>query len=361
MHQAVELNTFILVVAVLLFVFFAVAVLLIVDSRTRIQAGEARGLFAISGTRWDHPIWAWMVSMVLWSIIATLLILGLRSIIMGLLPERKVEQGLLDTLVKEQAVEQRRTFHNAPAPIEPGEKAVCQYCHGDYPHAEKPMVRTLLNMHTQFIGCLTCHADPDKIPEEGLTFRWLNYSGIKVTGVPFGTDVDPATGGLIATDDYYSKIVLYRIKDGKEELLEVPASRPDAREFIPLRGKLTSAQQGAAKRRFHANVNKIGRFCARCHTSENESFLPLRELGFSQGRVDALTNLNIVGVVQKYREFYIPTIFKQGMSEKQQRELFGREEHVPDREIKDNPRDWWRERYDPRPAVPQSLPPTDQE
>jgi cytochrome c553 len=352
MQRTVELQTLIPVIAVLLFVFFAIAVLAIVDSKVRIQAGERRDPFSISGIRSDHPVWAWIVSMVLWTIIGVLLILGLRSIVVGLLPAQKADAGLIEMLLAEQAAEQRRTFHNPVAPIEPGEKAVCNYCHGDYPHAKKPMVRTLLNMHTQFVGCLTCHADPDKIPEEELVFRWLNYSGIEVTGVPFGTDVDPISGGLIDTDDFYSKIVLYRRKGGEEELLEIPASRPDARDFIPMRGELTSAQQGAAKRRFHANVNAVGRFCARCHTAETESFLPLRDLGFSDPRVTALTNLNIVGVVEKYREFYIPTIFKQGMSDRQQRDLFGTEARLPDRDrsIQDSPRDWWRGRYDPRPA-----------
>lgn len=353
MQQTVGLNILIPVIAVLLFVFFAIAVLLIVDSRSRIQAGKARGLFAISGVRRNHPIWAWMVSLVLWSIMAAILILGLEPVVTDL-TTHNVQPGLLDTLVREQVVEQRRSFHNAAPPIEPGEKAVCHYCHGDYPHSKKPMVRTLLNMHTQFLGCLTCHADGDKIPEQELAFRWLNYSEVKVKGVPFGTDVNHGTGDLIATEDYYSKIVLYRRKGGEEELLEVPASRRDAREFISLLGKITSAQQGAAKRRFHANVKPIGRFCARCHTSENESFLPLRELGFAQPRVDALTNLNIVGIVQKYREFYIPTISRQGMSEKQERELLGREEQIPEREIKDNPREWWRGQYDASPALPKT-------
>lgn len=349
MPQTVELQTLISIIAVLLFVCCAIAVLVIVDSKARIRISGKPGAFSISGARQDHPAWAWMVGFVLLSIIAFLLFMALRSMVAGVMPKVKTQKGLMDTLVQEQVIEQRRVFHNARTPMPAGEKAVCLYCHGDFPHAKKPMIRTILNMHTQFVGCLTCHADADKIPEEELVFRWLNFTGIDVEGKPFGTETDPVTGGLFATDDFYSKIVLYRKKDGQEELIEIPESRPDARDFIPMRSQLDTAQQGAAKRRFHAHVNPIGRFCTRCHSPEDESFLPLRELGFSDVRVAALTNLNIVGIVQKYREFYIPTIFKQGMTEQQERALFGREVSV-DRPIRTSPRDWWRGMYDPRPT-----------
>lgn len=348
----IELQIPIPVIAVLLFVLGMIALLLIVDSKARIQAGETTGRFSISGMRRDHPVWAWMVSFLLWTILAALLFMGIRNLVAGLWPSATAseEDGLLAILLQEEAVEQRRAFHNAREPLAPGDGVVCTYCHGDYPHADQEMVRSLLNMHTQFIGCLTCHADADKIPEEELTFRWLNFSGIKVSGPPFGTHIDPETGGLVKTDDYYSKIVAYRMGDIEEELLEIPGSRPDAREFISKRGELTRAQEGAAKRRFHANVNSQGRFCARCHTDEKEFYLPLRELGFSDERVDSLTNLNIVGIVQKYREFYIPTIFRQNMSEKEERTVLGREIEVPaGGTIQTNPRDWWRERYDARP------------
>ena len=346
----IELQLPVPVLAVLLFVLVMIALLLIVDSKARIQSGLTTGAFSISGIRRNHPVWAWLISFMLWSILAFLLFMGMRSLVMGMMPTEKVagEEGLMEILVQEEATEQLRVFHNASERIKPGEGVVCSYCHGDYPHANQPMVRSLLNMHTQFVGCLTCHADTDKIPEEEMVFRWLNFSGIEVSGQPFGTDVDPATGRLIDTDDYYSKIVTYRMTSNGNELLEIPESRPDAREFINMRGELSRAQQGAAKRRFHANVNPQGRFCARCHVDEREAYLPLRRLGFSSERVDALTNLNIVGVVQKYREFYIPTIFKQSMSEDDERLLIGPEVHIQ-RSIESSPRDWWRGQFDARP------------
>ena len=64
-------------------------------------------------------------------------------------------------------------------------------------------------MHTQFVGCMTCHIDPRIKSEESYKFRWLNYSGIEVTGVPYGTDINKKSGYLIDTDDYYSQIVIY--------------------------------------------------------------------------------------------------------------------------------------------------------
>ncbi len=99
---------------------------------------------------------------------------------------------------------------------------------------------------------------------------------------------------------------------------------------------------------FHTLVNPVGRFCTRCHAPENESYIPFRELGFSDKRVTALTNLNIVGLVQKYKEFYIPTIFRGRMSKEEQEILLGKERPAPeiDEELLDDPRAWWRKTYD---------------
>ena len=352
MNQTVELDAIFIGLAVVLFVFFAIAVLVIIDHKAKIPGPETRDPFSISGVRHDHPIWAWMVSFFLWFIIGSLLVIISYNLAKGFFfIGEEEEQTFLSKVDKEARAERLRHFHNSPeeAPYSKGKQPVCYYCHGEYPHAKKPMVRTLLNMHTQFIGCMTCHTDSKKVPEEQLVLKWLNYSGIPTKGKPFGTDVDPETGGLIKTDDYFSKIVAYRkTPDGREELLEITEDSEEAREFIAVRGTLTTQQQGAIKKMFHTLVNPVGRFCTRCHAPENESYIPFRELGFSDKRVTALTNLNIVGLVQKYKEFYIPTIFRGRMSKEEQEILLGKERPAPeiDEELLDDPRAWWRKTYD---------------
>lgn len=356
MHHTVELDSYFVALAVVMFLLFAIAVLIIVDHKARIPGEIRRDLFSISGLRRSHPIWAWMVSFCLWVVISVLLVASVYSIIGG--KEEKYEvPKLLDKLAIERQKEKIKHFHQSPKvdPLALGKKPICYTCHSEFPHAKKPMIRTLLNMHTQFVGCMTCHTDDSKVPESTLKLRWLNYSGIKVTGKPFGLDVDPKNGFLLETDDYYSKIVAYTNVNGQEALMEITEDAPEAQEFIKLRSQLSDQDMGAIKKAFHSQVNPVGRFCTRCHASENESFIPFRELGFSDKRITALTNVNIVGIVQKYREFYIPTIFLDDANKSRQGVLFGtsgdKSQDPTAEEMKRDPRAWWRKSYD-TPAAP---------
>lgn len=355
MHATVQLNGIFVALAVLLFVSFAVAILVIIDHKAKIPSGVKHDPFSISGIRHNHPIWAWGVSVILWIIIGSLLASIFYRMAGGHLPEKEQDSSLLASLNQDHQDEKLRHFHNTPpsTPYSDGVQPICYACHGEFPHSAKPMVRTLLNMHTQFIGCMTCHADAKKIPEEQLQLRWLNYSGIPTEGRPFGLDLNPDTGALMPTDDYYSKIVPYQVdRDGSEQLLEITEEHNDAREFLAVRGQLTGQQQGAVKKLFHNIVNPVGRFCTRCHTEEGKSLIPFRKLGFSDQRVTALTNLNIVGIVQKYKEFYIPSIFYNGESQTEQKVLVGEDVQVPEPsdEMKQDPRAWWRKAYGETPA-----------
>ena len=125
---------------------------------------------------------------------------------------------------------------------------------------------------------------------------------------------------------------------------------PEAAEFINMRGQLTTQQQGSVKKMFHTIVNPIGRFCTRCHVAEEgEGYLPFRDLGFSDARASALTNLNIAGLVQKYKEFYMELVFLGKEDDEATRALVGDapdlEEEMDDK-MKDDPRGWWRQDID---------------
>jgi len=350
MAETVELDAIFIALAVVLFIFFVTAVLVIIDHKAKIPGEETADLFSVSGIRRNHPAWAWMVSMFLWFIIGSLLVIVSYNMLHHLwTPVESTERSFLEKVSYEGDLERIRHFHNSPkeAVYSKGKQPVCFYCHGEFPHAKRPMVRTLLNMHTQFVGCMTCHANNEKVPEEELSFRWLNYSGIKVNGPPFGTAYDEETGDLIETDDQFSKIVAYRNKsNGEQELLEITEDAPEAAEFINMRGQLTTQQQGSVKKMFHTIVNPIGRFCTRCHVAEEgKGFLPFRELGFSDARASGLTNLNIAGLVQKYKEFYMELVFLGKEDEEATKALVGDEPEFDemDDSMKDDPRGWWRQ------------------
>lgn len=361
MNDMAPVSTVLIVAAVLLFFFLGVAIMVIMDHKARLPGGFRHDPFSIVGMHRDHPVIAFLTAVILLGIIVSLVLELTIALASGLGIVKTTEPpNLIARLRAERTAERIRHFHNYPPrmPATEGKKGVCFLCHGDYPHSKEPMVRTLLNMHTQFVGCMTCHADARKIPEQALALRWLNYSGIAVQGVPYGTDLDPKTGNLIQTDDYYSKIVAYARDGAGETLLEITADDPEAQEFAKVRERLSDADRDAVKKKFHRNVSPKGRFCSRCHTGEDRSYVPFRALGFSERRTRDLTNLNIIGLVEKYREFYLPTLTKSDKPLPPIETLTGPKPArpaAPAPDMRKDPRSWWKGTYDaPKPAAPPS-------
>ncbi|MET0071136.1 MAG: hypothetical protein ABW096_13955 [Candidatus Thiodiazotropha sp.] len=305
-------GTVIIATAVIIFVLFLMLTVVVLDSKARIPGKLRVDLFGISGSRQDHPVWSYLIGFFVLLIICSIgvqFVISLSDHIPIYTKEKP--SALLKSLVDKSASEEARHFHNPANSLAlEGKKSVCFYCHGDFPHFQERMIRTLLNMHTQFIGCMTCHTDPDKFEESSLKLKWLNYSGIEVNGPLFGTDYDATTGFLVTTDDYFSKIVPYTTINGEEKLLEITEDDPMAIDFVRVQDKLKGRDRAAVKKSLHEFVSPVGRFCTKCHTQEERSFIPFKELGFSNNRINELTNLNIIGLVQKYKQFYMPDIME---------------------------------------------------
>jgi hypothetical protein len=306
MNPASSTTTTFIVLSVVLFMLLGIAILVAIDKGARVPGAKPRR---------DHPRAGFAVASVLLVIIAALLfeiVVAAGEKLGAFVEEDKPE--LLQQLREDRFSERMRHFHNEPTEYkaELGRQQACFYCHGHYPHSKQVMVRTLLNMHTQFIGCMTCHTDPDKIPERTYSFSWLNFSGIEVTGPPYGTSIDPDSGLLVRTDDYYSKVVIYADDQGEPRLLELTEDSQEVRDFAQLsaEGKLEDRDSEAIKIRFHSSILRKGRTCSRCHAPEDKSYLPFRKLGFSEQRVNDLTDLDIVGIVEKYREFHLPVLYE---------------------------------------------------
>ena len=242
--------TLFIVLTVVLFMMLGIALLVIVDHKAQIP-GKFSDPFSIRGLhRREHPFISFLTMAILFAIIASLLFeltvtLGEQF---GFFVEKEAPK-LLQELRVQRVTERNRHFHNEPAVdlLNLGEKSACFSCHGDYPHSKEPMIRTLLNMHTQFAGCMTCHNNPEKIDQKSLSFAWLNFSGIEVSGKPFGIDVDPDTGYLQETDDFYSKIVTYRKTENGTELLETHETDPKVQEYLAIKDQLSNADLDAVE------------------------------------------------------------------------------------------------------------------
>lgn len=351
MNNLSTANTTLIVIAVLLFFFLGIAIMVIMDHKAKLPGGFTANPFSVVGMRRDHPVIAFLTTIILLGIIFSLLAALLATVTgyFNIFKPAKAPE-LLSRLSEGRTAERLRHFHNLPAQdiTTLGAKNVCFICHGDFPHSKEPMIRTLLNMHTQFIGCMTCHADDRTLPESTLALRWLNFSGIPVNGKPFGTDVESATGYLLPTDDVYSKIVPYARAEGQEKLLEVTLDDPEAKEFAKIQHKLSDHDRDAVKKTFHRNVSAKGRFCTRCHTEEARSYIPFRDLGFSERRVRDLTNLNFIGLMQKYKDFYMPSLMRSDKSLPSNEVPAGSERPAAKggADIRKDPRSWWKETYD---------------
>ena len=315
MHDFSNQLTTYVVLTVLLFMLVGVVLVVLIDHKSKIPGHFTHDPFSISGMRREHPVISFLTATILGCIIIILFLevfiaLGTHAGLFKSEDETKPE--ILQTLRLDRFSEKKRHFHHELKDdrVNQGNKPVCFQCHGDYPHSKEPMVRTLMNMHTQFIGCMTCHVNEKKVPEKYYSFKWLNYSGIEVKGKPFGTDIDKESGYLLETDDLFSKIVVYSNKSGTEELLEITEDNEDVQEFLKVKDQLNDRDKEALKKRFHKIVKPKGRFCSSCHTEENKSLLPFRELGFSERRISDVTNLNIIGIVEKYKKFYIPQLIR---------------------------------------------------
>lgn len=346
----------------LFFIVILLFILVSIDKESNIDKKKKNNdIWRLGGNREDHPAWSWIVFAGLFTICAALIggiAIGLTSgghgqdasahVSTGDHSKGKSKLSLLNQIKVDDVIQARQHFHEdhtlTEDPSTKGKQPVCYFCHGNLPHKRQRMIRTLLNMHTQFIGCMTCHLEG--VPEEDITLRWFNMSGIIPKGQPFGLSFNAKTGAIEETDDYYSRITAFANIDGIEEMMEIPEDDHIAQEFIRIRDELNPEEMGKIKSLFHKGVGAKGRFCTRCHRS-NGSYIPFKKLGFSEQRTADLTGSNIVGLTQKYKEFFIPTIFRDGTTKEKREEKLGKEEapiRIPSKQLKD-PKSWWMNNY----------------
>jgi hypothetical protein len=251
--QATSLTgTIVISTAVIIFVLFLMLLVVVLDSKARIPGKLRVDHFGITGSRQDHPVWSYLIGSIVLLVIGSVgiqFVISLSSHIPVQMKDKP--SALLKSLAVKSASEEARHFHNPANTLAlEGKKSVCFYCHGDFPHFQQRMIRTLLNMHTQFLGCMTCHADPEKIDESKITLEWLNYSGVDVSGPLFGTDYDTSTGFLITTDDYFSKIVPYFNEDQSNKLLEITEDDPMAIDFVKVQDQLKGRDRAAVRKAY---------------------------------------------------------------------------------------------------------------
>ncbi len=216
---------------------------------------------------------------------------------------------ILDEARRFEEFEKHRHFHNVaddPPQLPESMRPVCFICHSDLPHSKNKRIRALMNIHTQFFVCETCHIKEK--PGSTVVYKWYNPLDKNPPGPFYGTSYDPETGSLSLGKDLISKIAPYFKSEENDDL--VPAiqvqDEPLARDYMKIRDKLSPEQREGIKNKFHENIKPKGHNCKTCHT-EN-SILDFRQLEFSENRTANLKQLVVADMLAKYEEFYLPEL-----------------------------------------------------
>lgn len=222
--------------------------------------------------------------------------------------EKKESPVLLAAKAHQREEEHQRFHHIVDYPETPEElQQNCFICHSNLPHTKTKKIRAMLNMHSNYLACETCHLN---ITEgESVIYKWDSPIEKDPKGAFFGTSYDPESGELLYTHDNFSKIAPFYKKGEQLTSTLHMQNAPLAKEYMKIKNTLSPEQRDEMMKKFHVDIRPKGSECQTCHASKG--LLDFKSLGFSEKRIVDLENLSIKGMITKYDEFYLPDLFKQ--------------------------------------------------
>ena len=231
----------------------------------------------------------------------------LRPLLQEYQAQRKSE--IVDQARRLEEFEKHRHFHLVAAEyprLPENMRPVCFICHSELPHSKNKRIRALMNIHTQFFVCETCHIKEK--PGAEIVYQWYNPLDSNPQGPFYGTSYDPITGSLSSGKDLISRIAPYFKSEKTDELRSAiqVQDAPLARDYMKVRDKLSPEQREGVKNKFHETIKPQGHGCKTCHTQK--SILDFKQLGFSENRTVNLKQLVVADMLAKYEEFYLPEL-----------------------------------------------------
>jgi len=199
-------------------------------------------------------------------------------------------------------------FHHIGFDVGPDTRSYCVECHGDIPHDKAKDLRAFLNMHAFFISCQTCHMQLEGEKKTGV-FKWYD----RATGEIIPSPVLNGNPG-----SYRAKIIPFEEVEGKLQPVDSKERKNFAKETKDREDELSEAQKSKAKKFIHKIVSEKPHICADCHQKENP-LLPLAELGYPEERIDSILSTEVVGMIGKYTDFYMPRMLQPGSPGKQKK------------------------------------------
>ena len=219
---------------------------------------------------------------------------------------KSVEQSYQTLRIKDQERRQiREHFHMTTEDINLeawADKDSCIACHSPYPHGKKSKAKALMNLHTEFLTCQSCHLKINA--NEEIKFGWINPTAVTPKGKPYGTTIDPVTKLLAQTDDHYSKLTPIKKVDGAwSPVMPAPSSAIDIKPGVDPKymEKWKALHAGTELEHFVK--------CTSCHSPSG--IMNFRDLGFDAARINQLEKLEVSGMFTNYETFYFPDIFKE--------------------------------------------------
>ncbi len=207
-------------------------------------------------------------------------------------------------------------FHHIGFEIQQDNASNCVRCHGNVPHDKSKEVRSFLNMHAFYTACETCHIRPEKGDEE-LVFRWYDKETGELTVNPSElveieqTYAHPEETSYLAYGNYGAKIAPGMIENDIFSFLRSEKDKVFIERYIKEQDRLSLQQKSQMKKVIHKGVNEEPIECNQCH-QEKDPYISFARLGYPPRRVDELTNTSVVGMIDKYKEFYIPNFLTPG-------------------------------------------------
>jgi len=208
-------------------------------------------------------------------------------------------------------------FHNIGISVDPDNASICVRCHGNVPHDNSKEVRSFLNMHAFYLACETCHIQPEKNATTW-EFGWYDKATGEATSNPLALveieDSYETSESIIEYPmygNYGAKIAPGKIENGNFTFLHSDKDMAFVNRYIAEQDNLGPEQKSQMKRVIHEAVNKKPLQCDSCH-QQKAPYLPFAKLGYPPRRVEELTETSVVGMIRKYKEFYIPNFLTPG-------------------------------------------------
>lgn len=207
-------------------------------------------------------------------------------------------------------------FHHIGFEMEQDNASNCVLCHGNVPHDKSKEVRSFLNMHAFYTACETCHIRPEN-KNEKIEFRWYDKNTGKRTENPVAlVEIEKAYAHIDGASyptygNYGAKIAPGVIEGGGFRFLHSNNDKAFVERYLAEEKLLSQKQKSQMKKLMHSGINEEPIECDQCHQEKN-SYIPFAELGYPPRRVDELINTSVVGMIDKYKEFYIPNFLTPG-------------------------------------------------